>query len=39
MIELLSMLEKEDDINVKEEFIYPYSLEQFNEEYLRSIFN
>jgi hypothetical protein len=33
------MLEKDDDMIVKEEFIYPYRLEQMDSEYLRSIFS
>jgi hypothetical protein len=32
------MLRKDDDQMIKEEFIYPYKIEQIDEEYLKSIF-
>ena len=31
-------MSKDDDKTIKEEFIYPYKLEQLDEEQLRSIF-
>jgi len=37
--ELLQMLSKDDDTAIKEEFIYPYKLEQLDDEYLRSMFS
>lgn len=37
--ELLEMLAKDDDTNIKEELIYPYRLDQLDEEFLRCIFS
>jgi RimJ/RimL family protein N-acetyltransferase len=37
--ELLDMMDKDDDLHIKEEFIYPYKMEQLDGEYLRSIFS
>lgn len=32
------MMSKDDDLTIKEEFIYPYKLENLDEEYLRNMF-
>jgi hypothetical protein len=37
--ELLQMMSKDDDHIIKEEFIYPYKLDQLDAENLRSIFS
>lgn len=37
--DLIQMMSKDDDNIIKEEFIYPYKLEQLDEEYLRQIFS
>lgn len=37
--ELIEMMNKDDDVNIKEEFIQPYRLDQIDGEYLRSMFS